>query len=65
VLYISAILYSLNYWLARAFLVRDPLTHTNWPFILGLNLILILSIVWTTAHSKARAYFGVNNEQKL
>jgi len=57
-----ALVYSLYYWLERI-LLSDSNSWTNAPFIIGVNILLLLITGWVLTRLKAKAFFGEFHEQ--
>jgi hypothetical protein len=55
-------LFSLLLWLDRLFMPGYPGRNSNWPFVIGINIILFAWSVWFLLKSKARKYFEAANE---
>ena len=51
-------IYAVYYWVERILLVRKPAANSNWPFMLGLTIVLLLFTIWTLTRPRARAFFG-------
>jgi len=57
------ILNSGYFWVERIFLPGYPGRNTNWPFSIGLNLILILFSVWILNRPQAKQFFEATDER--
>lgn len=57
-LQIAAILFTINYWLERLLFAGDPLRNINWPFVVILNLLVLLFIFWQFQRRSVKLYFG-------
>ncbi|MBN1145668.1 MAG: hypothetical protein JXA78_00320 [Anaerolineales bacterium] len=56
--------YSMVYWVDRLLLPSYPGRNINWPFVLGVNLFLLVWSLWVLSRPKARDFFGVMHERK-
>lgn len=66
--FLTMIAYTVYAWLDRIFLAKQVAnlsSVSNWPFIVGLTIILLLLSVWILTRRKARAFFGDVNERKF
>jgi hypothetical protein len=53
--------FTIYYWLDRLLVAGDP-PGINWPFSTGLNIILLIGVIWVLARPEAKIYFGVGDE---
>ena len=58
------ILYSACSWVERVLLSGYPGRNANWPFSLGLNLLLILLSVWILNRPQAKQFFEATDERQ-
>ena len=66
--FLAMIAYTVYAWLDRIFLAKQVAnlsSVSNWPFMVGLTIILLLLSVWILTRWKARAFFGEVNERKF
>jgi hypothetical protein len=54
---LAAILFSVYYWSDRLFLSGSPDRNLNWPFALGMNLVILVLFTWILARRNSSAYF--------
>jgi hypothetical protein len=50
--------YTSYYWLDRILVKSVVGSPANWPFALGLTIILLVLIFWVLSTSKSRSFFG-------
>lgn len=55
---VSALIYTVNFWLERIFLSGDQSRNTNWPFVAVINLLALAFIFWQLRRKKVIHYFG-------
>ena len=48
-------------WVDRLFLATPTVQATNWPFVLGITLFVLLGLFLVFARPKIRAYFKKTN----
>ena len=58
-----SIIYSIYYWLEYYLLVLPNRSIKNWPFILGINILVLVWIYWVLSRKRVKTYFGEDNEQ--
>ena len=54
---IAAIVYTLSYWADRIFLADPSAIATRWPFVLSLNIFLLVYIFWVLSRPKTQQFF--------
>jgi hypothetical protein len=64
VIRMAAFVYTIYYWLEFFFLVDLGERHENWPFLVVVNLVMLLWIFWVLSREKVCKYFGEDNEQR-
>jgi hypothetical protein len=57
----GVLLYSLYYWLDRL-LVASVSGGYNWPFAVGVNIVLVGLVFWILSNRKAKAFFGAMHD---
>ncbi|MCX8023969.1 MAG: hypothetical protein N3A60_02065, partial [Thermanaerothrix sp.] len=50
-------------WLDRLWVSASPTALWNWPFVLGINLVLLL-VVFLITHAERRVGDGIEDEQR-
>jgi len=55
--------YTIYYWLDRILLTGDLRQNLNWPFSLGLNLLILLWSLWILTRPRAKIFFGEVHER--
>jgi hypothetical protein len=55
---ILALAYTLYYWLDRILVESAVGRPANWPFAVGLTIVLLIFIFWILSTSKPRSFFG-------
>ena len=58
---VAAFIFVLNLWIERTVLAARSINQSDWPFVLGLTLVLLVFCFWTTV--RASAYFGEMNDE--
>ena len=59
---IMSIAYSIYYWLEFYVLVFPNRSISNWPFLLGINIVILAWIYWILSRKRVKTYFGEDNE---
>jgi hypothetical protein len=59
---ILTVIYLSIQWLEQAISVRAGNEFENWPFMVGITLIVLLFVFWTLLHASSKAYFGEMHE---
>lgn len=59
----TLLFYSIYYWLDRAFLPGYPQRNSNWPFAMGINLLILIWILWVMTRQKVKDFFGEAHER--
>ena len=59
--YTAALFCTLWYWADRLFLAQNSLANLNWPFALGVNLLLLLFIFLVLALPRQKKFFKSKN----
>jgi len=49
-------------WFEQILSVRAGNEFENWPFSVGMTLVVLIFVFWTLSHAGAKAYFGEMNE---
>ncbi len=55
---IVALAYTVYYWLDRILLESVGGNHFNWPFTIGLTIVLLILIFWILSRTTSKDYFG-------
>jgi len=56
--------YSIYYWLDRLLLPGYPERKSDWPFVAGLNLVILLGSFYVLYCPKGRRFFGEVDERR-
>jgi hypothetical protein len=62
---IIALAYTAYYWLDRALLQSDPPNRSNWVFMAGLTILLLVAVFWTFSRPAAKAFFGEIHDRQF
>jgi hypothetical protein len=57
----AALVFVLNLWIERTLLAGNGVYQSDWPFALGLTVVLLAFVFWTTV--RANAFFGDLNDE--
>jgi len=60
---LGVLAYSLYFWMDRGLIQHAPERWTNWPFILGLMVLVGGCIFWMLSQPRNRTYFGEHNDR--
>ena len=55
---IAALLFTVSYWFERVVMSGSPNRNINWPFAVGVNLLVLVFIIWQIRRKKVMYYFG-------
>lgn len=61
---LASLAYSLYYWVDRLLTPGYTGRNFNWPFALGMNLVILLWSFWVLSRPKAGYYFGEMHERR-
>ena len=50
---VTALVFVLNLWIERTLLAGNGFYQSDWPFVLGLTVVLLAFVFWTTVRSSA------------
>jgi len=58
----AVIIFAIYYWIDQLFLMVNPLRKTNFPFVIGMTLILLAITIWVLSRPKTQLFFGETYE---
>lgn len=59
---VLTVIYLCIQWLEQILAVRAGNEFENWPFMVGMTLIVLIFVFWTLSHASSKAYFGEMHE---
>lgn len=61
---IAALVFTLLYWVDQLLIMANQIRSTNWPFLVLVNLIILILLIWLLNCKAVKTYLGVNNESE-
>jgi hypothetical protein len=61
---ILAVAFAIFFWFDRLFLVQIPSRTVNWPFLLGVTILILFFVFWSLAQKPVKQYFGEMHDRQ-
>ena len=62
---IIALAYTAYYWIDRALLQSAPPNRSNWAFMAGLTILLLVAVFWSFSRPAAKVFFGEIHDRQF
>lgn len=62
---IIALAYTSYYWLDRVLLQSAPPNRSNWVFMAGLTILLLVAVLWSFSRPAAKVFFGEIHDRQF